>query len=85
MTLLCFLGGDNTVGPSRGLSSKTFGLMGSFFGGGLGSKAGSVGGGMEEKYLEEKQKINFNVFQLTLIELYKSTYAPEPVVLRFLL
>lgn len=46
-TLFDFLVGDSTVGPK----SDGFDSTDSFFGGGLGSKAGSVGGGPEEKYL----------------------------------
>ena len=52
ITLLVFLElGESTVGPN----SEGFESIESFFGGGRGSKAGSVGGGPDEKYLPQKQ------------------------------
>jgi len=56
ITLLNFLGGDNTVGPSVGLISGAFGTL-SPLRGGLGKEAGFVGAGGEVKYLHSKWKI----------------------------
>ncbi|KAJ0842829.1 hypothetical protein HanRHA438_Chr15g0684781 [Helianthus annuus] len=53
ITRLDFRVGDSTVGPK----SEGFDSIDSFFGGGLGSKAGSVGGGPEEKYLTHNHRI----------------------------
>lgn len=53
ITLLDFLGGDNTIGPSCGLKSDILEFADSRLGGGLGSRAGSVGGGPDEKYLKK--------------------------------
>ena len=51
ITLLVFLElGESTVGPN----SEGFESIESF-GGGRGSKAGSVGGGPDEKYLPQKR------------------------------
>lgn len=55
ITLLDFLGGDNTTGPSRELKSETLGFADSRLGGGLGSRAGSVGRGPDEKYLMKRE------------------------------
>lgn len=51
ITLLDFLGGDNTTGPSCELKSKGLDFSDSPFRGGLGSNAGFVGAGTDEKYL----------------------------------
>ena len=48
ITLLDFLGGDKTVGPSCELKSEA---LDSRLGAGLGSLSGFVGGGADEKYL----------------------------------
>ena len=53
ITLLDFLGGDNTVGPSCELKSEA---LDSLLGAGLGSLSGSVGRGAEEKYLKRKSR-----------------------------
>lgn len=63
----------------------TFGLTESFFGGGLGSEAGSVGGGMEEKYLKEKQRSTSMCLNKLSNESMKNTDAPMPAELKFLL
>jgi len=52
ITLLDFLGGDKTVGPSFVITSEA---LDSFLGAGLGSLTGSVGRGAEEKYLKWKR------------------------------
>ena len=51
ITLLDFLGGDKTVGPSFEITSET---LDSFLGAGLGSLTGSVSRGADEKYLKWK-------------------------------
>ena len=51
ITLLDFLGGDQTVGPSFEITSET---LDSFLGAGLESLTGSVGRGADEKYLKWK-------------------------------
>ena len=51
ITLLDFLGGDKTVGPSFEITSET---LDSFLGAGLESLTGSVGRGADEKYLKWK-------------------------------
>ena len=56
ITLLDFLGGESTVGPSFEFKSKTreFEFVGSRFEVGLGSLLGSVGSGADVKYLKRK-------------------------------
>lgn len=53
ITLLVFLGGDKTIGPSFGFKSDA---LVSFLGGGLGSLSGIVHRGGQEKYLKWKKK-----------------------------
>ena len=55
ITLLDFLGGDNTVGPSRGSKSE---FLDSRLGAGLGSLSGAVGKGAEVKYLNKETEIS---------------------------
>lgn len=54
ITLLDFLGGERTVGPSFEFKSETLEFTGSRFEVGLGSLLGSVGSGADVKYLKEK-------------------------------
>ena len=70
ITLLDFLGGDNTVGPSSGLKSKALELRDSRLGAGLGSLFGSVGKGADEKYLNRETEMiggseSYNSYKLS--------------------
>lgn len=60
MTLLDFLGGDKTTGPSCGMTSVALWIADSPFRMGLGRSAGFVGAGTVVKYLhrEKKGKVN---------------------------
>ena len=58
-TLRNFLGGDRTTGPPCRFKSGILSFPESPFSFGLGSKAGFVGAGTDEKYLHMKHKHGF--------------------------
>lgn len=80
ITLLDFLGGDNTTGPSCGLRSDTLGFPGSRLGGGRGSRAGSVGGGPDEKYLKDGKVQNPHQPQVCKLNKMKNKHTDAPML-----